>query len=151
MNPELSEFGINTGKTFTSGQLIRFIRKFAHCFARIEDAQSFIKKLQNFEVKFEQTVVKQDDRKGNTEDAVKNAIKYSKGELDLILDIAMPFFKGCDPVLITLDIEIDRDGTTPVFGFYSLDFEVKLREFIVNVMTQELTPLKSNFVCIEQI
>ena len=100
-------------------------------------------------VKFEHEVTKTDDRKGNTEDSVKNSIKYHKGELQNTLALSMPLYVGTDKVDFSVEIEIDRDGTTPVFSFYSLDLEVQLKEIAEQLINTELEDLRKDFTCIQ--
>lgn len=148
-NPDLIAFGINKGNKFNSDQLQNFIKTHAHCIKDINEAKNLIKSLQNFMVKFEQEVTKTDDRKGTTEDSVKNSIKYHKGELQNILALSMPLYVGTDKVDFTVEIEIDRDGTTPVFSFYSLDLEVQLKETSEHLINTELEDLRKDFTCIQ--
>jgi hypothetical protein len=149
VNPDLLAFGINKDKYFTSSDLIKHTRKHAHCFKTAAEAKELIQTLTNFEVKFEQTHKKEDDRKGNTEEHVKNAIKYHKGEVKDKLNLSLPLFVGSPKVDFEVEIEIDRQGTTPVFGFYSINMESIFLEQIEALIQKEVTLLKAKFTCIQ--
>lgn len=148
-NPDLLEFKINQDKYIDSKKLINHVRKYAHCFKTMDEAKELIKSLQNFEIKFEQTHVRNDDRKGNSEESVKNAIKYHKGEVKTLLELSMPLFVGAPKVDFTVEIEIDREGTTPVFGFYSIDLEVLIRQQVEELIFAEVAELQSEFTCLQ--
>jgi hypothetical protein len=139
LNPELVAFAINKDLYITSNQLRKFILKYAHCFENISDGKDLIKCLENFEIVFEQAHTKSDDRKGNQEESVKSAIKYSKGELKTIWNLNMPLFIGSPKASFQIEIEIDRKETTPVFGFYSLELEVLLRAEAERLILGELS------------
>lgn len=148
INPDLVAFGINKDKYFKSPELIKFVRKYAHCFKSLDDAKELISNLQNIEVKFEQTYVKGDDRKGNSEESVKNAIKYHKGEIKTQWNLSLPLFLGFDNVDVSVEVEIDRDGTTPVFGFYSIDIEVLIKAQSKEIIDGQISQLKE-FTCLQ--
>jgi hypothetical protein len=149
INPDLVAFGINKDKYFTSTELIKHTRKFAHCFKTAAEAKELIQTLTNFEVKFEQTHKKEDDRKGNTEDLVKNAIKFHKGEVKDKLNLSIPLFVGSSKVDFEVEIEIERQGTTPAFGFYSINMESIFIEQVEALINKEVTALKKSFTCIQ--
>jgi hypothetical protein len=148
-NPDLMAFGINKDTYFTSTQLIKHVRKYAHCFKTTAEAKALIETLQNFEVKFEQTHKKEDDRKGNSEESVKNAIKYHKGEVKTDLKLSLPLFVGADKVDFDVEIEIDRQGTTPVFGFYSINMETIILEETEKLIDSQVEILEKEFTCIQ--
>lgn len=149
INPDLVAFGINKDKFFTNADLIKHVRKYAHCFKTPEEAKTLIETLQNFEVVFEQSHKKEDDRKGNTEESVKNAIKFAKGEVKTKLELSIPLFVGSAKVPFSVEIEIERQGTIPVFGFYSITMESINLENIETLINEELKFLKKDFTCIQ--
>ncbi len=149
INPDLVAFGINKDRFFTSADLIKHVRKYAHCFSTPQEAKELIQTLQNFEVKFEQTHKKEDDRKGNTEDSVKNAIKFHKGEVKDKIQLLLPLFVGSPKVAFEVEVEIEKQGTAPVFGFYSITMESINQEQVEILIDKELTALKKDFTCIQ--
>lgn len=150
MNPDFLAFGINSQDHFSQKQLENLIRTKAHCFQNLQDAKDLIKKLQNFQVRYEQTVTKSDDRQGNTNDAVTTAIKAHAGEISGELKLAMPLFLGTEKVGFTVEIEIERgSGNMPEFGFYSLDVQMLVMESASNAILTEVEKFKDSFVCLE--
>jgi hypothetical protein len=147
-NPDFIAFGINKNKFFISSELITFARTHSHCFANIKDVKELIESLQNFEVKYEQTVVKKDNRQGETEDSVKNAIKFNKGEVKKHFSLLMPIHVGGPKVPIDVEIEIEKQGTAPGFAFYALELENIIRDEQEEIMGNEIAKLK-DFVCIQ--
>jgi hypothetical protein len=149
LHPDFVAFGINKDKMRSSKELINFVRKYAHCFSSMEEAKELITSLRNFEVSFEKIHVKSDDRKGNTEESVKNAVKYSKGEVKSLLTLSMPLFEGGPKVPFTVEVETEVEGSSPVFGFYSLDMEVILRDQTEEMITNVVDQLKKDFICLQ--
>jgi hypothetical protein len=149
VNPDLMAFGINKDRFFTSADLIKHTRKYAHCFSTPQEAKELIQTLQNFEVKFEQTHKKEDDRKGNTEDSVKNAIKFHKGEVKDKIQLLLPLFVGSPKVAFEVEVEIEKQGTAPVFGFYSITMESINQQQVESLINEELKILKKDFTCIQ--
>jgi hypothetical protein len=149
INPDLVAFGINKDVFRTSSELIKHARKYAHCFKSPQEAKDLIVTLQNFEVKFEQTHKKEDDRKGNTEDMVKNAIKFHKGEVKSEIELSIPLFIGSPKVDFKIEVEIERQGTTPVFGFYSITMESINLVNVKSLIDAELEVLRKDFTCLQ--
>lgn len=149
-NPDLMAFGINKDKYFTSSELIKFIRKYAHCFKSTTEAKELINSLQNFEFKFEQANIKSDDRKGNTEESVKNAIIYHKGEIKKQVQLHLPLYIGIGKETIDLEVEIERQGTNPVFGFYSINMETFLEKTAEAIIREQVVSMiQQKFTCIQ--
>lgn len=149
INPDLVAFGINKNKYFSSADLIKHVRNYAHCFESLEDAKVLIQSLQNFDVKFEQQHIKKDDRSGNTEESVKNAIKFLQGDIKRQFKLSLPFFIGTENVSIEVEVEIERQGTTPVFGFYSLTLEKQLQDRTFDIINGQMTLLWNRFTCLQ--
>jgi hypothetical protein len=149
-NPDLIEFGINKNKMFTGAELINHARTHSHCFEKVQDVKDLIQSLQNFEVQYESTIVKTDDRKGVTEDSVKSAIKINKGAIKMDLDLFMPIHVGGPKYGIKVQVEIEKQkgGNIPVFGFYSLELENTIINASEAIMADEILKLK-DFVCIQ--
>lgn len=149
-NPDFADFGINSTEHFTQGEFQHLIRTHAHCFQNVQDATDLIKKLQNFVVKYEQTVESKDDRQGNTKDLVETAIKASVGEITGALKLKMPFFLGTNSKSFEVEIEIEKGrNNMPAFGFYSLDVELQKREEAEKAILTEKDKFVNQFVCLE--
>lgn len=150
VHPDFSAFGINQGLMFNQKQLQNHIRKFAHCFATEEQAKTLIKDLQNFEVRYEQTVAREDNRQGQTKDLVESAIKFAKGEVPKELHLRIPFFKNTPAKEFTVEVEIDKGaGNMPVFSFYSLEVELLKRATAEELIGTELEKFREGFPVLE--
>jgi len=150
VNPDLEAFGINKGERFTQKELENHVRTYAHCFGDLEVVKKLIKDLQNFDVRYEQQVKKEDDRRGNQEDLVKSAIKFAKGELPPILTITLPLYVGTKPESVTLEIEVDKGrGNLPEFSFYSIDLEIRKRNVVESTIETEVAKFKEQFPVLE--
>jgi hypothetical protein len=150
-NKDLAAFGINDDQKFNHASLAKLVRKYAHCFASLEVAKDLTQRLQNFEVKFETVIAREDNRQGNTKDLVDSALKLTKGELPKEIHLKCPIYENTEPVDLSLEIEIDRGGDNkPLFSFYSLDFEIKKREAINSAIKTQVDRLKDAFAVVEQ-
>lgn len=151
LNPDLVAFGINKDRYFSGRDLIKFARKFAHCFADPGQPTKLIASLQNFEVKFEQVHKKEDDRKGNASEQIKSALKFTRGEVPLAWDLKLPLFKGTPDVEFTVEIEIEAEGGHPAFAFYSLEVELLLRKLGPDLITTEVNKFAKQFKTLEVV
>lgn len=139
LNPDLEKFGINKNKYFSGQELLNHVRSFAHCFQTTAEAKELIKSLQNFDIKFEQSYIKTDDRKGAKEDSIKSAITYNKGEVKTELTLSLPLFVGSQKVLFDVEIEIEARDGKPVFGFYSINMEQIIKDETTHLILEQLT------------
>lgn len=150
VNPDFAAFRINSDEFFSQQELLQLIIKRAHCFASLNDAKDLRTKLQNFVVKYEQTIESKNDNQGNTKDLIETAIKQHEGAINGELSLSMPIFLGMQKHSFTVEIEIQRgNGNRPVFGFFSLDVEMLKREAAEIAILNEVEKWKKDFVCLE--
>lgn len=149
LNPDLVAFGINKHKYFSGQDLMNHARSFAHCFQNTGEAKELIRSLQNFDVKFEQSYIKTDDRKGAKEDSIKSAITFNKGEVKTEITLFIPLFVGSPRVLFDVEIEIEAKEGKPVFGFYSINMEQLIKDEADKLILDQLELFqKADFVII---
>lgn len=150
INEDLTSFGINTGLRFSQREMENLVRQKAHCFPDLTTAKEIIEKMRNFDVRYEQQVQRTDDRRGNTEDAVKSAIKFAKGELPPSLTIVLPLYYGTSAETVTMEIEVDKGrNNLPEFSFYSLDLELKKKSVVESAIDGEVAKFKDQFPVLE--
>lgn len=150
VNPDLDAFGINRGVRFTQKELENHVRTYAHCFESLEVAKDLIKRMQNFDVRYEQQVKKTDDRRGETEDLVKSALKFAKGELPATLTLRLPLYVGTDAQDVEVEIEVDRGrANMPEFSFYSIDLEVRKQNIVKTTIEGEVEKFREGFPVLE--
>jgi hypothetical protein len=148
-DPALLAFGINKDKYFSGPELIKHARKYAHVFKDINDVKDLISSLQNFDIKFEQTYSKGDDRKGNTDEHVKNALKFHKGEVKTDFTLMVPFFLGAEKVPVDVQIEIELKDSKPSFGFFSLTLETLIQEKTEELINNNVMKFIPGFTVIQ--
>lgn len=150
VNPDLEAFRINTQQGFYQKDLENHVRSYAHCFTSLDEVKDIIKRLQNFDVRYEQQVKQADDRQGQTEQAVKSALKFASGELPKVISLRLPLYLGTPAQEVTLEIEVDRGkNNMPVFSFYSLDLELRKREVIEVNVSNQVAELRASFPILE--
>ncbi len=149
-NPDLKAFQVGSGSGFTATQLKKLILSKAHVFADMDAARSLKRKLESFSYKFETEIQKDDDRKGNTKDSVKRALKF-KDELPETIDVSLPLFIGEENAELVLTIEVEVDGTTPKFQFYCLELEKIMRDTAVDLIDQQLENFVGTYPCVELV
>jgi len=149
INPDFEAFAINTGKGFYQKDVIKLVRTVAHVLGK-EQAQDIIQRMQNFEVKYEQVVQKEDDRQGNKKDLQTEALKLTRGELPKSFTLTMPLYKGTQPVTFTAEVEVDKgNNNMPVFSFYSLDMAVLQRAVADQEIRKQVDLLKDRFPALQ--
>lgn len=151
INPDLVAFGLNGGRNFRHEELVNFVRKYAYCFGDLQSAKDLIKSLRNFEVKFEQTIAREDDRQGNKKDLVESAIKFNKGEIPVVWDLYMPLYIGTEKVRFSIEVEIEKQDSQPVFSFHSLDMQVAAEDVANTQIDNAIETLSKYFVCLEEV
>lgn len=147
VNPELTGWGLNSGQFMTPDTFVDFVRKRAHHFTSVKEAQDLVNLARNFEATFETIKTQKDDGRGNVEKQLKDQIKFSKDELPKQLRIVLPLFSGCPSVTLNLEIELTRKGNEPCMAFYCLELETMKREQATSIMQDELQPF-ANF-CVQ--
>lgn len=150
INPELQAWGINADLKFTPEQLRKQVMKLSHLFAEPAAAKALISNLRNFQVKFEDEVVKADNRQGGKEDSIKQALTFIKGSAPQIIDLKLPLFKNTPPVDLQLTIEIDAENKQPVYSFYSFELTELLVSKAKEYIEEIVNPLRTKFVCLEK-
>lgn len=150
INPDYVAFGINKGQYFSQKELLSFVKQHAHCFQSLADVKTLIAKLQNFEARFTQTVVKRNDNQGNAQDSITTAIQQHEGEVSGVVALRMPLYLGLKPVSFTAEIEIQKgQNNLPVFSFNSLDVQMLVLETAENAILEEVAKFKDQFVCLQ--
>jgi len=147
-NPDLALFKINTETSFSQAELKKLVLQKGYCFPEGE-AQRFRQSLLNYEVKFEQTVIKQDDRQGTTKDLCEAVIKIISGTMPSQWKIKLPLYKSQPPVELTLLIEIEKMGTMPGFQFYCPELEGIMRQATEDIILTEVKKFDETHVCLE--
>jgi hypothetical protein len=151
VNPELEGWRLNSGDFMTPDFAVDFIRKRAHHFGSVKEAQDLISLLRNIEVTFETTKKTADDGRGKIENALNDQLLFKRNELPKDMRITLPIFNGCPSVTLHLEIELKRKGHDPALAFYCLELETMKREQAKAIMEEELAPFAGLFVQLQEI
>ncbi|MEC7753845.1 MAG: hypothetical protein VYB44_07430 [Bacteroidota bacterium] len=144
INPTFEKFQFNKRAAFDNQSFIAVIKENAHVFDSKEIAKNLIKSLQNFKAKIETEITDKDDRKGNTDMAILTRLKREESGIPDELKVTLPILKNGKPINITTEVEIDIQGNTVLFGFFSLEVVQVRRETIdsaINYQIELLTEL----------
>lgn len=148
INEELTEWGLNSGTFMSPTSAIDFIRQRAHHFASVKEAQDLINLFRNFEVTFETVKAKNDDGRGNKNDALSDSIKFKTGELPQDLRIVLPLFDGTGSYTLNIEIELTRKGNDAALAFYCLGLETAIRDHGNIILSEQLEGLGDLFVIV---
>lgn|GEM_PF-3502012 len=151
-NPDLRNFQFNEGAAFDNKSFIKTIKKNAHCFNSLMEAQNLIKQLSSFQATFETKVEDLDDRRGNTSLGVKTVLDSSKTGIPETLSFNMPLFNGGPKVSFIVEVELDvvNEGNRPQakFGFVSMEIVQLARDHAEEIIKNQIGELSKYFTCI---
>lgn len=147
INPDIAKFNVNGSCTFSNKQIIGLARKYAHWFENYDLVKKLIKELENFEFKIEVINKEEDDRKGNKEKAITEQLKVAKGMMPESLSLKIPVFPG-HTLECKFEIEMERNGNSVLYGFYSIGFEQSIKELSEKIITEQLTEFRDDVIII---
>jgi len=104
LSKELKEFGINTGKDYTTFELAQFIKMNRTCFESKSKAMELVSILQNFKAKVDKDIENADDTRGNKKLLLQQTVDSNVPES---FSLTIPIFKGIEPQTIEVEIMID--------------------------------------------
>ena len=104
LDPDLTDFGINSGKSYTALEMGQFIRFRRHFFENKDVALNLEKELSGFRAKVDKKVEAADDKRGNITASIAQTV-ISNLPLDFYVNL--PVFIGQPKRLIKLEIDIN--------------------------------------------
>ena len=107
LDSKFKEFGINTGKSWTTFELSDFIKMNRAFFQKSDEAAKLVLSLRKFKAKVDKDIENANDNKGNY-----SILKRQKVESNLPdnFKVNLPIFKGKDPEVIELEVNIDAEN-----------------------------------------
>lgn len=142
INPAFEKLQFNKRAAFDNQSFISVIKDHAYIFDSKEIAKNLVKSLQNFKAKIETEITDKDDRKGNTDIGLITRLKREESGIPDELKVTLPILKNGEPVTLTAEVEIDIQGSTVLFGFFSLEVVEIKRETIDSVIKKQIELLE---------
>lgn len=147
VNPEFSEFGINTSKMFGVAELTKHIRMNKFLFESKEQHAKIVQSLQNFSARVNADIKKINDNRGNIEDVFKVTMDSNA---ELKFNVLMPVFIGEEHKSINVEIACQADNSAVKFWFESPDLVELLKKDTKTIIDSELKRFDDALVFIEQ-
>lgn len=147
MNPNLAEFNINGTKEMELSALIKLIRFSRWLFESDADHKRIVDCLMKFSAEVSQSVVKNNDQRGNIEENFVQKIKTSS---DLIFTATAATHIGLEPVKFKVDIVCEVRSAKVGFWFESIELKQLIEGQRDQLVMDEVNRLKKKYVCIEQ-
>jgi hypothetical protein len=137
LSKELKEFGINTGKEYTTFELAQFIKMNRTCFESKTKAMELVSLLQNFKAKVDKDIQNADDTRGNRKMLLQQTVDSNIPEA---FSVTIPIFKGIERQTIEVEIMIDAtDLSCQLVSPEAKDFiDTQARE----IMDDEINKIK---------
>lgn len=111
LDPDLLDFGINSGKSYSALEMGQFIRMRRHFFESKDVALTLEKELKAFRATVDKKVELADDKRGNIKASIAQTVISN---LPLSFNVNLPVFIGQPKRLIKLEIDIDPMDLTCV-------------------------------------
>jgi len=111
LDPDLEDFGINSGKSYTALEMGQFIRFRRHFFENKDVALNLEKELRDFRANVDKKVQMADDKRGNITASIAQTVISN---LPLEFYVNLPVFIGQPKRLIKLEIDINPMDLTCV-------------------------------------
>lgn len=121
LDPDLEDFGINSGKSYSALEMGQFIRFRRHFFENKDVALILEKELRDFRATVDKKVNLSDDKRGNITASIAQTVISN---LPLTFNILIPVFIGQPKTLVKLEIDINPMDLTCVL------VSPELKEFI---------------------
>jgi hypothetical protein len=111
LDPDLLDFGVNSGKSYSALEMGQFIRMRRHFFESKDVALTLEKALKDFRATVDKKVEMADDKRGNIKASIAQTVISN---LPLAFSVNLPVFIGQSKQLIKLEIDIDPMDLTCV-------------------------------------
>lgn len=106
LNPDLKDFGINSGKRYSTFDLADFFKMNRHLFQSKATAMELVSLLKNFKAKVDRDIENSSNDRGNRKVLLNQTIDSNIPESFILL---LPIFKGYPAAEITIEININDD------------------------------------------
>lgn len=142
LDPDLLDFGINSGKSYSALEMGQFIRMRRHFFESKDVALTLEKELKAFRATVDKKVEMADDKRGNIKASIAQTVISN---LPLSFNVNLPVFIGQPKRLIKLEIDIDPMDLTCVLVSPELKEMIDLEsKDIIDEQIKEIKELHPN-------
>ncbi|MDP2338038.1 MAG: hypothetical protein Q8N05_16655 [Bacteroidota bacterium] len=148
IDARFKEWGINTGKSWTTFELADFIRMRRAFFENVGTATELVTVLRNFKAKVNKELENNDDKRGNR-DVVKRQVVESN--VPAGFKVNLPIFKGFKVETIDVEIDIDADSLNcKLVSPHAAELQVYLTDSIIDEQLKAIALLAYDILIIEQ-
>lgn len=149
LSKELSEFGINTGKSWITFELAHFIKMNRSCFESKASAMELVSVLQNFKAKVDKDIENTDDTRGNKKLLLQQTVDSNLPES---FKVTIPIFKGIENQTIEVEVMIDAsDFSCQLISPEAKDFIDNESDKILNDELDKIEKMHSDLKIIELV
>lgn len=129
LNPDLQQFGINSGNSYTTFELADFIKMNRHYFESKPVAMQLVSELKNFKAKVDKEVENSSNDRGNRRMLLNQVIDSNIPE-SFVLEL--PVFKGQPKARVIVEININDDFTCALISPDLKEFILLESETLIN-------------------
>lgn len=149
LSKELAEFGINTGKSWTTFELAHFVKMNRSCFESKATAMELVSTLQNFKAKVDKDIENADDTRGNKKLLLQQTVDSNLPES---FKVTIPIFKGIENQTIEVEVMIDAsDFSCQLISPEAKDFIDNESDKILNDELDKIEKMHSDLKIIELV
>lgn len=135
LNQDLSEFQINSGKSFSLVGLTKFLRMRRRFFANPETHAEFMNALLNFKANINKDIERKNDNRGNLKGVVEQT---TKTDLPNEFALSMPLFEGDENMKFKVEICYDIRAMEVEFTFESTELQELLEKRRDEILDAEI-------------
>lgn len=149
LNPEYTEFGINSTKKYTIEGLIKFLKRQRPFFADVAAYEGILKKVQTFSAQTVTEFQQSNDYKGNI---AFQKIQKCKTNLDYEFQLNLPIYEGGKKQIFNVNIEFEPADGSIVCWFDSPEahiLEIEERDMIYDEQLSYFQTLQLSIPVIE--
>lgn len=147
LNPDLTKFGINTGKLYTIKELKQFLKMNRVFFKEVDSNLKMVTNLERFSASVQTQI---DNHSTDRGDKKQNLEVKIDSNLDLNFVLELPIFIGENPVSFQVEVCCDiRDGATSIW-LESPELQILIINGREAMITANIEDFKADFVVIEQ-
>ena len=139
LNPDYTNFGINTGKSRDTFELANFIKMNRFFFDDKNTAMKIVSELKNFKAKVNREFENSDNDRGNTKLSKSQVVESNIPEA---FDIVVPIFKGQNENKFRVEINIDaRDFSCVLISPDAKDLINETKSNLINEVIANISQL----------
>lgn len=146
--PDLQNFGINTGKTFSQTDLEKLVKMNKMYFADFGEHSDLLSQLRSFKAQTQTELQSEKDKRSNVNNSFKKQVTT-----DLAADfkLCMPLFKGQEDSTFRVEIEFDSTDSTVKFWLSSVELHELSKKAVSDAFEPQWGAYEiQGFTCVNQ-